>query len=66
MVYIEKRGDEMQIKAEINFDIITDENEYIICDKIKKGLNVLLKKNLPSLIDDKSGEPLFNISVIPL
>lgn len=54
----------MQIKVEINFDIINADNEYGVCDKIKKGLTVLLEKNIKSLVDDESGEPLYNISIV--
>ena len=59
----------MKIKVKITLDIITEENKYIVCDKIKEGFKVLLGKNMPSLVYKtglKTDEPLYNISVTPL
>ncbi len=56
----------MRIKAEIIFDIITDRNEYVVCDDIKATLGTIIDHKLHAIANDKSGESLFNISVIPV
>ena len=66
---IKERKNEMKIKVEINLDLITDENKYEVCDKINIGLSHLLEKYLTKLIFAtrlKTGEPLYNISVVPI
>ena len=55
----------MQIIVEITFNIATVENEYIICDRIREGLNKYLGDNGQKLTNDKRGAPGYSMLVTP-